>query len=114
MMGVTLAINNFGAGYSPLAYLRRFPGDRIKIAQSFVANVETASADAAIVRATIGLARELQIDVIAEGVENQAQCDLLKKWGCVEVQGVHFARPLPTDEAAGLLRAGTIPLMAVQ
>jgi diguanylate cyclase (GGDEF)-like protein len=105
LIGVTVAIDDFGTAHSSLEYLRRFPGNRIKIARNFVTNLYTPG-DAAIVRATIGLARELEIDVIAEGVETQEQCDLLKQWGCGEVQGFHFDKPLPAEEAEGLLRAG--------
>jgi len=106
--GVTIAIDDFGTGYSSLDYLHRFPSNRIKIAQSFVKNLETAPGDAAIVRATIGLARELGIDVIAEGVETAGQAILLKRWGCDEVQGFHFARPLAVAEATTALRAGEV------
>jgi diguanylate cyclase (GGDEF)-like protein/PAS domain S-box-containing protein len=106
--GVTLAIDDFGTGYSSLDYLRRFPSNRIKIAQNFVTNLETTPSDAAIIRATIGLARELNIEVIAEGVETQVQRDLLKEWGCGEVQGFLFARPLTAQDAASVLRDGKI------
>jgi len=106
--GVTVAIDDFGTGYSSLDYLRRFPINRIKIAQNFVTNMETTPDDATIIRATIGLARELNIDVIAEGVESQAQCDLLKEWGCGEVQGFLFARPLTAEDAGVALRDGKI------
>jgi EAL domain-containing protein (putative c-di-GMP-specific phosphodiesterase class I) len=106
--GVTIAIDDFGTGYSSLDYLHRFPSNRIKIAQSFVQNLETAPGDAAIVRATIGLARELGIDVIAEGVETAGQASLLKRWGCGEVQGFHFARPLGVPDATTALRAGEV------
>jgi diguanylate cyclase (GGDEF)-like protein len=101
--GLTIAIDDFGTGYSSLDYLRRFPVDRIKIAQDFVRDLETASGDAAIVKATIGLARELKIDVIAEGVERRRQLELLEGWGCREVQGYYFARPLPPGEITALL-----------
>jgi EAL domain-containing protein (putative c-di-GMP-specific phosphodiesterase class I) len=106
--GVTIAIDDFGTGYSSLDYLRRFPTNRIKIAQNFVTNLESTSGDAAIVRATIGLARELNMHVIAEGVETRAQCDLLRNWGCTEVQGFYFARPLAAEDAAAVLRNGKI------
>jgi diguanylate cyclase (GGDEF)-like protein/PAS domain S-box-containing protein len=106
--GVTVAIDDFGTGYSSLDYLRRFPSNRIKIAQNFVTNLETTPGDAAIIRATIGLARELNIDVIAEGVETQVQRDLLKDWGCGEVQGYFFARPLTAEDAGAALRDGKI------
>jgi EAL domain-containing protein (putative c-di-GMP-specific phosphodiesterase class I) len=102
---VTVAIDDFGTGYSSLDYLRRYPSNRIKIAQNFVTKLESTPGDAAIIRATIGLARELNIDVIAEGVESRVQYDLLKEWGCGEVQGFLFARPLTAEDAAGLLRA---------
>ncbi|HEY1930032.1 MAG TPA: EAL domain-containing protein [Caulobacteraceae bacterium] len=102
-MGLTIAIDDFGTGYSSLDYLRRFPVDRIKIAQDFVRELETASGDAAIVKATIGLARELNIDVLAEGVERREQLELLETWGCRDVQGYYFARPLPPAEIAALL-----------
>jgi EAL domain-containing protein (putative c-di-GMP-specific phosphodiesterase class I) len=110
--GLTLAIDDFGTGYSSLDYLRRFPVDRIKIAQNFVRDLETSPGDAAIVKATIGLARELKIDVIAEGVERPRQLELLQAWGCTEAQGYLIARPLPADQIPPLL-LGDDPLKAV-
>lgn len=104
--GVRIAIDDFGTGYSSLDYLRRFPADRIKIAQSFVADLETSAGDRAIVRAALGLARELGLGVIAEGIETQEQLLLLKSWGCREGQGYYFARPLPAQQATELLRKG--------
>jgi len=102
--GVTIAIDDFGTGYSSLDYLRRFPSDRIKIARTFVKHLESAPANAAIVRATISLARELGIAVIAEGIETPGELELLKGWGCAEAQGFHFATPLTAENAAILLR----------
>jgi diguanylate cyclase (GGDEF)-like protein/PAS domain S-box-containing protein len=113
--GITIAIDDFGTGYSSLDYLRRFPVDRIKIAQNFVANLETAPGDVAIVKATIGLARELGIAIIAEGVETQAQLELLESWGCGEAQGYYFAKPLAVNEITAMLRngeTGTRPVIA--
>ncbi len=101
--GMTIAIDDFGTGYSSLDYLRRFPVNRIKIDQTFVSDLEADSGDAAIVKATIGLARELGVQVIAEGVERPGQLDLLRSWGCGEVQGFHIAPPLTPDEIAPLL-----------
>jgi diguanylate cyclase (GGDEF)-like protein len=106
--GVRLAIDDFGVGYSSLDYLRRFPVDRIKIAQDFVEHIANVSGSAAIVRATIGLARELSINVIAEGVETIEQLELLKGWGCREGQGFYFAKPLEPDDLTPLLRRGRI------
>ncbi|HEY0307672.1 MAG TPA: EAL domain-containing protein [Acidobacteriaceae bacterium] len=105
-LGVLIAIDDFGTGYSSLDYLRRFPVDRIKIAQNFVRHIETATGDASIVKATIGLAKELDIMVIAEGVETAEQLKLLKKWGCEEVQGYYFAKPLVVEEITHMLHTG--------
>ncbi len=107
-IGITIAIDDFGTGYSSLDYLRRFPVDRIKIAQNFVRQLASHPSNAAIVKATIGLARELGIAVIAEGVETLEQLDLLKAWGCGEVQGFYFAKPLAVDVVTRLLQSGGI------
>ena len=106
-MGLRIAIDDFGTGYSSLDYLRRFPVDRIKIAQVFITDLG-APENTAIVRAAIGLARALSIEVIAEGVETVEQLALLKEWGCLYVQGYYFAKPLPVPEATALLRVGKI------
>jgi diguanylate cyclase (GGDEF)-like protein/PAS domain S-box-containing protein len=106
--GIRLAIDDFGVGYSSFDYLRRFPVHRIKIAQDFVERIATAYGSAAIVRATIGLCRELGISVIAEGVETAEQYELLQEWGCREAQGFYFARPLDAADVAPLLAAGVI------
>ncbi len=106
--GVKFAIDDFGTGYSSLDYLRRFPVDRIKIAQVFVAGIETDPSSAAIVRAIIALARELSIVAIAEGVETARQVELLKGWGCPQMQGYYFARPLVADDFALLMRGGEV------
>jgi diguanylate cyclase (GGDEF)-like protein len=106
--GVRLAIDDFGVGYSSLDYLRRFPARRIKVAQAFVSQIATEPGSAAIVKATIGLARELGIAVVAMGVESPAQLDLLKAWGCPEAQGFHFARPLAAEDVALLFARGSI------
>ncbi len=111
-LGVRLAIDDFGTGYSSLDYLHRFPADRIKIAQAFVSNIGSAPHSAAIVKATIGLARELGIAFIAEGVETEEQLDLLGRWGCHEVQGYYFARPMTAAALEPLLRARSISAAA--
>jgi len=107
-LGVTIAIDDFGTGYSSLDYLRRYPADRIKIAQNFVQHLESVPGDVSIVKATIGLAHELGINVIAEGVETREQLELLENWGCNEVQGFYFARPLAEQDVTLLLRNGGI------
>ena len=107
--GVRLALDDFGTGYSSLDYLRRFPMDRIKIAQTFVLDLGTQSGSAAVVKATIGLAHELGIDVIAEGVETEEQLRLIQAWGCRQVQGYFLAKPMSPEALTPLLRAGRIP-----
>jgi EAL domain-containing protein (putative c-di-GMP-specific phosphodiesterase class I) len=115
-LGLRLAIDDFGTGYSSLDYLRRFPFDRIKIAQNFIFDLAVAPGNAVIVRAAIGLARELGIAVLAEGVETESQLKLLQKWGCSDVQGFYFSRPLAPENIEPLLRSGRIavpgPLLA--
>ncbi|HEX4741101.1 MAG TPA: EAL domain-containing protein, partial [Caulobacteraceae bacterium] len=104
--GVRIAIDDFGTGYSSLEYLRRFPASRIKIAQTFVRHLGSGAGDAAIVKATIGLARELGMTAIAEGVETQGQFEMLREWGCTEAQGYLFDRPLSVHDATRRLRVG--------
>jgi diguanylate cyclase (GGDEF)-like protein/PAS domain S-box-containing protein len=107
-MGIKLAIDDFGTGYSSLDYLRNFPANHIKIAQSFTRNIETSSGDGTIVRAIIGLAHELDIDVIAEGIETRGQLDLVRRWGCHLIQGFYYARPLAAEDITALLLGGGV------
>jgi EAL domain-containing protein (putative c-di-GMP-specific phosphodiesterase class I) len=103
-IGVRLAIDDFGTGYSSLDYLRSFRVSRIKIDQRFINGVTTSADDAAIVRATIGLAHELGIEVVAEGVETASQRDFLIAAGCKVAQGYYFGKPVPAAAASELLR----------
>lgn len=106
--GIKLAIDDFGTGYSSLDYLRQFPVHRVKIAQVFVGQIVSDPGSAAIVRATIALTRELGIVAIAEGVETIDQFELLKAWGCPQMQGYYFAKPLEPDDFLALLRRSKI------
>ena len=97
-MGVRIAIDDFGTGYSSLAYLKRLAVNELKVDRSFVRHVVTDSHDVAIVRSTIGLAHELGLEVVAEGIEDQPTWDLLAQLGCDTAQGYFISKPLPTGE----------------
>ncbi|MBL0207609.1 MAG: EAL domain-containing protein [Propionivibrio sp.] len=110
-MGVHLSIDDFGTGYSSLSYLKRFPINALKIDRSFVHDILTDNDDAAITAAIIALSRSLRLKVIAEGVETAAQLNCLKLYGCNEVQGYLFARPMPGDQLIEWLRASQRQLL---
>ena len=97
-LGVSIALDRFGTGYSSLTHLRRFPIDRLKIDRSIVRQMETDPSKAAIVGGIIGLARQLSIGVVAEGVENEDELRLLRAKGCEDMQGYLFSKPLPPDQ----------------
>ncbi len=97
-MGLQLSIDDFGTGYSSLAYLKRFEVDKLKIDQSFIRDLADDPGDAAIVRAIIQMARSLNLKTIAEGVENENIVNLLRLNHCDEVQGYHYARPMPAAQ----------------
>jgi EAL domain-containing protein (putative c-di-GMP-specific phosphodiesterase class I) len=107
-LGVRIAIDDFGTGYSSLEYLLSYRVSRIKIAQQFVNGLPGDHGSAAIVRATIGLAREFGIEIIAEGVETAAQLEFLIGAGCTCIQGFYFSRPVPAAQATQLLRQGLL------
>ena len=103
-MGVLICIDDFGTGYSSLAYLRRFRIDRLKIDRSFIADIESEPDDATIARTIIAMAHTLRIDVLAEGVETEAQLEMLREWRCDGYQGYLCSRPLSTEGLTQRLR----------
>jgi diguanylate cyclase (GGDEF)-like protein/PAS domain S-box-containing protein len=103
-MGLSLSIDDFGTGYSSLAYLSRLPVSEIKIDRSFVINMETRENDAVIVRSTIDLARNLGLQVVAEGVETERAWETLNTLGCTQAQGYYLSRPLPADQLAAWIK----------
>ena len=104
--GVKLSIDDFGTGYSSLAYLRRFPLDTLKIDRAFIRDMVENPDDAAITLAMINLAHSLNLKVVAEGVENEAQINVLALHGCDEIQGFYFSKALPAPEIEAMVRAG--------
>jgi diguanylate cyclase (GGDEF)-like protein/PAS domain S-box-containing protein len=110
--GVQLAVDDFGTGYSSLSYLRKFPIDALKIDQSFVRQITTVPDETAVVTAIISMGRSLNLRVVAEGVETQAELEFLQTHQCEEAQGYYFSHPVDAQQFAKLLENG-IPETAV-
>ncbi len=102
-LGVRIAMDDFGTGYSSLSYLQAFPFDKIKIDQTFISNLRQNGQSATIVRAVIGLARGLEVPVIAEGVETKEQLEFLSSASCDEIQGYIVGRPQPIEHYASVV-----------
>jgi diguanylate cyclase (GGDEF)-like protein len=103
-LGSSISIDDFGTGYSSLSYLKKFPIQALKIDRSFVRDIATDPDDAAIVRAIVSLADRLRLQVVAEGVEDSAQHEFLRREGCRLVQGYYYARPMDPDQVLAYLR----------
>jgi diguanylate cyclase (GGDEF)-like protein/PAS domain S-box-containing protein len=105
-LGISFSTDDFGTGYSSLSYLHRFPFERLKIDRSFVKKMSEDEKGEAIVKTILMLGENLNIDVVAEGIETERQLELLRSFGCPAGQGYLFSRPLPAKDAEQLLRKG--------
>ena len=106
-MGISLSLDDFGTGFSSLSYLKRFPIDTLKIDRSFITGTPDGADDCAIAGAIAGMAKQLRLKVIAEGVENAAQLSFLKGLGCDEIQGYYFSRPLPAEGLMAMINSNS-------
>jgi diguanylate cyclase (GGDEF)-like protein len=109
-LGVGVSLDDFGAGYSSLSYLQRFPIDKIKIDRSFVKDVETEPSCRAIVKLMIDLCRNLKLTCIVEGMETAGQVKLLRTLGCKTMQGYLFGKPMPAAEVLEFINTANLPL----
>ncbi len=105
-LGIQISLDNFGSGFSNLSYLREIPIDRLKIGQSYIQNIDSKRGDDVIIQAIIAMAKNLNLEVLAEGVETQKQIDFLKKQKCGDVQGFYFSRALSSQVCENLLKMG--------
>jgi EAL domain-containing protein (putative c-di-GMP-specific phosphodiesterase class I) len=96
--GIRIAIDDFGTGFSSLSYLQRLPIDTLKIDRSFISRIPTNESDMKLVRSIISIGKELDLEVVAEGVETKEQLEFLRSIGCDQVQGFYFARPLAAPD----------------
>ena len=104
IMGVRCSIDDFGTGYSSLSYLKKFPISALKIDRSFVRDIPADANDASIAISIIALARSMNLNVVAEGIETEAQLIFLRDQGCFHGQGYYFSRPVPPEDIEPRLR----------
>ena len=107
-LGVRISLDDFGTGYSSLSYLRSFPFDKVKIDRSFVQDLDTETNAHAVIRAITTLATALNMDTLAEGVEEESQLEVLRAEGCRNIQGFLFSRPVPASDIAAMFAERSI------
>ncbi|MGB1091332.1 MAG: EAL domain-containing protein, partial [Oceanobacter sp.] len=110
-MGVRIAVDDFGTGYSSLSYLKELPVDKLKIDRSFICDLEKSSGGQKIITALLAMARELDLAVVAEGVETEQQKQFLQERGCHSVQGYFFSQPITADELTAMVSAQNVVQM---
>ena len=110
-LGVTVALDDFGVGYSSLSYLKQFTLDTLKVDRAFTSEMLTSTQSEAIVRATFDIAHALKLRTVAEGVETRAQAGFLAELGCDVLQGFYFAKPMPSDQLYAFAKAAPIHLI---
>ena len=113
-LGVTIALDDFGVGYSSLSYLKQFDLDTLKVDRAFTSEMLTSAESEAIVRATFDIARALKLRTVAEGVETRPQANFLAELGCDVLQGFYFARPMPPEQLLSFATAAPIHLITRQ
>jgi diguanylate cyclase (GGDEF)-like protein len=109
-LGVSIALDDFGSGYSSLSYLRKFPLDKVKIDRSFITDLDHQGEQIAIIQGVVSIVRALGMNLTAEGVETENQCEVLRALGCDDAQGYLFGRPMPFEDIVAMNRK---PLRAV-
>lgn len=102
-LGIEIALDDFGTGYSSLSYLRRLPIDYLKIDRSFIQDVTEDYRSAELVKTIVQLAKSLELDVVAEGIETKEQLQLMQTFGCTEAQGYYIGRPVPREQFEAML-----------
>jgi diguanylate cyclase (GGDEF)-like protein/PAS domain S-box-containing protein len=107
-LGLSISIDDFGTGYSSLAYLKRFPLNTLKIDRSFIQDIDTNEDDREITKAIIAMGQNLKLKVLAEGVENLEQLEILKQSGCDYIQGFYFSKALPANEIQAFLKTNSM------
>jgi EAL domain-containing protein (putative c-di-GMP-specific phosphodiesterase class I) len=105
-LGISISIDDFGTGYSSLSYLKQLPVDKLKIDRSFIIDTPNDSASVALVRTIITLAKNLNLELVAEGVEYKEQMEFLVKEGCENIQGYYYSKPIPASKIEKFLING--------